>query len=144
MSMGTYTAANPASSKSLQQRLTQAASGLKVDFLVTLAPVMTTTVELAAENSNNENSTSNAPATKFMVSLTKTEVLTEIFAGMAACGDVSLSNVEADQEIVYGTWHTAYGAYGIRYTAHMALSTAYGIWLRIRGIPHTTYGLYGL
>jgi hypothetical protein len=99
-----YAAANPASSKRLQRRLAQeqAASGLSVDFVVEFPPVMTTTAELAAMNSTDESSTSITPATDFVRSLKRNELLTVIFAGMAAYGNVTLANVEVEQlEIVY-------------------------------------------
>ena len=99
-----YAAANPASSKRLQRRLAQeqAVSGLSVDFVVEFPPVMTTTAELAAMNSTDESSTSITPATNFVRSLKKNELLTDIFAGMAAYGNVTLANVEVELlEIVY-------------------------------------------
>jgi hypothetical protein len=99
-----YAAANPASNKRLQRRLaqTQAASGLSVDFVVEFPPVMTTTAELAAMNSTDESSMSITPATNFAGRLKKNELLTDIFAGMAAYGNVTLANVEVEQlEIVY-------------------------------------------
>jgi len=99
-----YAAANPASSKRLQRRLAQeqAASGLSVDFVVEFPPVMTTTAELAAMNSTDESSMSIMPATNFAGRLKKNELLTDIFAGMADYGNVTLGNVEVVQlEIVY-------------------------------------------
>jgi len=63
---------------------------------------MTTTAELAAMKSTNEISTSITLATNFAESLKQNESLTDIFAGMAAYGNVTLANVEVEQlEIVY-------------------------------------------
>jgi hypothetical protein len=98
-----YVAANSALSNRLQRRLAQAqaASGLSVDFVVVFPPVMTTTAELGAMTTTDANSTSITPATNFAESLTKIEVLRDIFAGMAAYGNGTLANVQVEQQLVY-------------------------------------------